>query len=78
VRHNGATNSSYPAATAEVTFARKSVPTQMIQRSDLPSGSVVEGPAIVSEPTATAVVPPGATLRVDPFGSLVVAAGKEL
>ena len=36
------------------------------------------GPAIVSEPTATTVVPPGATLRVDPFGSLVIAGGKEL
>jgi N-methylhydantoinase A len=78
VRQNGAGDSSYPAASAEVTFARRSVPTQMIQRSDLPAGSVVEGPAIVSEPTATTVVPPGATLRVDPFGSLVVTAGKEL
>jgi N-methylhydantoinase A len=49
----------------------------MIQREDLPVGAVVEGPAIVSESTATTVVPPGATLRVDPFGALVIAVGKE-
>ncbi len=68
---------SYPATTAEVIFGRGAQPTQMIQRDDLPVGSVVDGPAIVSEATATTVVPPGATLRVDPFGSLVIAVGKE-
>jgi N-methylhydantoinase A len=78
VGQDGANVTSYPTTTAEVTFARRSVPTQMIQRGDLPVGGVVTGPAIVSEPTATTVVPPGATLRVDPFGSLVIATGKEL
>ena len=78
VGQDGANVTSYPATTAGVTFARRSVPTQMIQRGDLPVGSIVTGPAIVSEPTATTVVPPGATLRVDPFGSLVIATGKEL
>ena len=65
--------------TAEVTFGRVArSPTAMIQRDDLPVGAVVAGPAIVSEPTATTVVPPGATLRVEPFGSLVVTVGEEL
>ncbi|MFN8660560.1 MAG: hydantoinase/oxoprolinase family protein [Thermomicrobiales bacterium] len=68
---------SYPSTTAEVIFGRKALPTPMVKRNDLPVGTVIEGPAIVSEPTATTVVPPGATLRVDPFGSLVIAAGKE-
>jgi N-methylhydantoinase A len=49
----------------------------MIQRDDLPVGAVVDGPAIVSEATATTVVPPGATLRVDPFTALVIAVGEE-
>jgi N-methylhydantoinase A len=68
---------AYPSSTAEVIFGRSALPTPMIQRDVLPVGAVVNGPAIVSEPTATTVVPPGATLRVDPFGSLVIAVGKE-
>jgi N-methylhydantoinase A len=76
-KREAAGSTSYPSATAEVVFGRRAVPTQMIQRDDLPIGAVVAGPAIVSEPTATTVVPPGTTLRVDLFGSLVIAAGKE-
>ena len=76
-QREAAASTSYPVTTADVVFGRRNVPTQMIQRDDLPIGAVVAGPAIVSEPTATTVVPPGATLRVDPFGSLVVTAGKE-
>jgi N-methylhydantoinase A len=68
---------AYPSTTAEVIFGRSARPTTMIQRDDLPVGAVVAGPAIVSEPTATTVVPPGAKLRVDPFGSLVITVGKE-
>ncbi|MCB0965082.1 MAG: hypothetical protein KDA98_17530, partial [Acidimicrobiales bacterium] len=68
---------TYASTTAEVIFGRTALPTPMVQRDDLPVGAVIAGPAIVSEPTATTVVPPGATLRVDPFGSLVIAAGKE-
>ncbi|MBA2596966.1 MAG: hydantoinase/oxoprolinase family protein [Chloroflexia bacterium] len=78
VRQNGGSDASFPSTTAEVTFGRRAQPTTMMQRADLPVGSEIDGPAIVSEPTATTVVPPGATLRVDPFGSLVIAAGKEL
>jgi N-methylhydantoinase A len=68
---------AYPSRTAEVVFGRRSVPTAMIERADLPIGARVDGPAIVSEPTATTVVPPGASLRVEPFGSLVVTVGEE-
>jgi N-methylhydantoinase A len=76
-KHEEVATPTYPSSTAEVIFGRRPQPTQMIQRDDLPVGAVVAGPAIVSEPTATTVVPPGATLRVDPFGALVIAAGKE-
>jgi N-methylhydantoinase A len=73
-----AADAGYPARSAEVTFGRRPLSTAMIRRADLPIGAVVEGPAIVSEPTATTVVPPGASLRVEPFGSLVIAVGEEL
>jgi N-methylhydantoinase A len=77
VRQDGESDTSYPSTTTDVTFGRTQHPTQMIHREDLPVGAVVAGPAIVSESTATTVVPPGATLRVDPFGALVIAVGKE-
>ena len=35
------------------------------------------GPLIVEEATATTVVPPGCTLAVDRFGSLIITIGKE-
>jgi N-methylhydantoinase A len=37
---------------------------------------MLEGPAVVEEATATTVVPPGATLRVDSFGTLVISVPK--
>ena len=67
----------YPYSKADVIFGGKAQSTRMIQRDDLPVGAVVDGPAIVSEATATTVVPPGATLSVDPFTALVIAVGEE-
>ena len=68
---------TYPSTTAAVVFGRAARPTAIVHRDDLPIGAELPGPAIVSEPTATTVVPPGATLRVDPFGALVVTVGEE-
>ena len=45
--------------------------------SDAGEARPVAGPAIVTESTATTVLPPGSTLTVDAFGTLVVAVGKE-
>ncbi|MDP9364507.1 MAG: hydantoinase/oxoprolinase family protein [Chloroflexota bacterium] len=70
-------DSSYPSSTAQVTFGRRPHPTVLVRRDDLPAGARVTGPAVVTEPTATTVVPPGASLRVDEFGALVVTVGKE-
>jgi N-methylhydantoinase A len=42
-------------------------------RSALPAGRTLDGPVIVEEETATTVVPPGWSVDVDEFGSLVVA-----
>ena len=68
-----------PAAAQEtrtVIFGREAIPTTIAIRDDLSPGATLEGPAVVEEATATTVVPPGATLRVDAFGSLVITAAK--
>jgi N-methylhydantoinase A len=60
-----------------VTFGRGSHDAQIVRRDDLGRGAVVDGPAVISEQTATTVVPPGATATVDEFGTLVVSVGEE-
>ena len=45
------------------------------QREDLLAGNEIPGPAIVEEVSATTVLYPGDTARVDAFGSLVVELG---
>jgi N-methylhydantoinase A len=59
-------------STAEVVFDGVPMPTAIHHRDDLPSGAEVRGPAIVLEATTTNVIPPGAVLRVDGSGTLVI------
>ncbi len=40
------------------------------ERDRLPAGATLEGPLVVEEATATTLIHPGQTLRVDPFGFL--------
>lgn len=49
--------------------------TAIWSRLDLPVGAVVEGPAILEQPDATTVVPPGQRGRVDRLGNLIVERG---
>lgn len=51
------------------------VETGVWRRGALAAGAELPGPAIVEEMSATTVVHPGQTLRVDPTGNLVVAVG---
>ena len=44
-------------------------------RGRLTAGNVIAGPAIVEEPAHVTAVFPGDTLRVDPFGNLIVTIG---
>jgi N-methylhydantoinase A len=67
----------YPSVTRQVTFGRTVRDTIVVRRDDLRRGAVVEGPAVISEHTATTVVPPGAQATVDEFGTLVVRVGEE-
>jgi N-methylhydantoinase A len=67
----------YPSQTRRVTFGREDHDATVVRRDDLRRGAEVPGPAVISEQTATTVVPPGAVATVDPFGTLVLTVGKE-
>ena len=67
----------YPSATRPVTFDRETHDAVTVRRDDLPRDAVVAGPAVISEDTATTVVPPGARAVVDRYGTLVVSVGEE-
>jgi N-methylhydantoinase A len=64
------------AAHRNVQFAGKSRTMPIYVREKLRPGSRVGGPAIVTEYSATTVVPPGWTARVDGFENLVLASGR--
>lgn len=70
-------NVGYPSATREVTFGRGAHDATVVHRDDLPRAAIVDGPAVITEQTATTVVPPGARVTVDAFGTLVVRVGEE-
>lgn len=67
----------YPYEERAIVFGRSERTARVARREDLPVGAVVAGPAVIVEATATTVVPPGSTLRVDAFGALVIAIGEE-
>jgi N-methylhydantoinase A len=51
-------------------FEGRFVSTAIYDRSRLPDGARVTGPAIVEQPDTTTVIPPGHAAVVDPSGSL--------
>jgi N-methylhydantoinase A len=51
---------------------RQTLSTSVFERDRLPSKSVMKGPAIIEEPTATTILRPGERLQVDPYGNLVI------
>jgi len=67
-----AADAGFPFEERTVIFGRRECAAKIVRRDDLHHGSAVEGPAIVVEQTATTVVPPGSTARVDDFGTLVI------
>lgn len=60
-----------------MTFGRGAHDATVVHRDDLPRAAIVDGPAVITEQTATTVVPPGARVTVDAFGTLVVRVGEE-
>ena len=53
---------------SDVSFSGKSYQAPVIQRENLSAGAAIPGPAIIAEPTATTVIPPGWDLTVDQYG----------
>ena len=56
----------------KVDFDRTQHDAIVVRRGVLAAGHSFQGPAIIVEETATTVVPPGFTVRVDQYGSLVI------
>ena len=56
------------SVTSSVSFSGTSHEAPVIQRENLSAGASLAGPAIIAEPTATTVVPPGWDLTVDQYG----------
>ena len=50
----------------------ESFETDFYRRDLLPCEQPIDGPAVILQQDATTVVPPGATLRVDPSGNLII------
>jgi N-methylhydantoinase A len=62
-------------STRRVLFEEGWFETPVLDRESLPVGFHMEGPLIVEEAYATTVVPPEATLEVDPLGLLDIEVG---
>jgi N-methylhydantoinase A len=60
------------AATASVYFDGRKHKAQIVPRSLLRRGKRLRGPAIITEYSATTVVPPGFVYRQDRFGSIII------
>ena len=58
--------------TRAVVFDGTAQATPVLARDSLPIGETRDGPAIIEEPGASTVVPPGWTVRLEPHGTLVL------
>ena len=61
-----------PAAEARVIFDGPRIKTKLYARAGLGKSKSYRGPAIVTEYSATTVVPPGKTFRIDAAGNLII------
>lgn len=61
--------------TKPVVFGGRAYETPVLRREHLAAGDQFAGPAVIVEATSTTVVPPDATVAVDPHGFLVVKLG---
>jgi N-methylhydantoinase A len=65
-------NTAAPATRARVSFEGKPVSTAICNREDLPLGKHFSGPAVITEYSATTVVPPGMRFSIDQASNLVI------
>ncbi len=57
---------------AQVLFDGRTLPTKIYVRDDLRSGKTYSGPAVITEYSATTVIPPGRSFHVDHASNLIV------
>jgi N-methylhydantoinase A len=70
-------NAPVPFTQRGVVFDHVEQPTKIVRRSDLVPGARLQGPVVISEETATTVLPPGSALFVDELRSLIIDVGLE-
>lgn len=68
----------YPFEERPIIFQGHQHLAQVVRRADIPVGAPVNGPAVIVEDTATSVIPPGWTARVNEVGSLMIDHAEEL
>jgi N-methylhydantoinase A/oxoprolinase/acetone carboxylase beta subunit len=56
-----------------VFFDGKTISTPVYERGDLCPGQSLKGPAVITEYSATTVIPPGKKFRVDRSANLLIA-----
>jgi N-methylhydantoinase A len=61
-----------PVESGPVFFHDKAIATPVLERSELVPDRSLRGPAVITEYSATAVIPPGKKFRVDGAGNLVI------
>jgi N-methylhydantoinase A len=61
-----------PVEQSTVVFHGRGIKTTVYERSDL-AGQILKGPAVITEYSATTVIPPGKKFRVDRAGNLLIA-----
>ncbi len=71
-RAPAATPAGARTAVREVAFDGAFRPTPVYDRARLPADAALDGPALIDEPGATTLVPPGFAVRVDGTGNLVL------
>jgi N-methylhydantoinase A len=64
------------AATMKVWFGGKFITASIVPRSALRTGRRYHGPAIITEYSATSVIPPGFNFQADKAGNLLIGIGK--
>lgn len=72
--HNAVAGSAIKPEKRRVVFSSRSVDTAILDRESLPMGKLFRGPAIITEYSATTVVPPGMSFHIDSVRNLVISA----
>ena len=73
-RFAGGSGPLQPKGRREVLFEQGWSETPVYERSGLAVGATLPGPAVIDEMSATTLIPPGWTMRVDPVGNLILEA----